>query len=44
MQVKQYLIESFRYNDHANKLALRKMMDLCPMMYRVIVQLQRDVF
>src|SRR5687768_11248575 len=28
MEMKQYLIDSFRYNDHANKLALRKMREL----------------
>ena len=28
MQMKQYLIDTFRYNDYANKLALRKMRQL----------------
>lgn len=28
MQMKQYLIDSFSYNDYANKLALRKMAEL----------------
>lgn len=28
MRMKQYLIDSFRYNDHANKLALAKMREL----------------
>jgi uncharacterized damage-inducible protein DinB len=28
MQMKQYLIETFQYNDHANKLALRKVGEL----------------
>jgi uncharacterized damage-inducible protein DinB len=28
MEMKQYLIDTFRYNDYANKLALRKMREL----------------
>ena len=28
MEMKEHLVESFRYNDHANKLALRKMSEL----------------
>lgn len=28
MEMKQYLLDTFRYNDHANKLALAKIMEL----------------
>jgi hypothetical protein len=29
MEMKRYLLDTFAYNDHANKLVLTKMRDIC---------------
>jgi len=40
MQMKSYLIETFQYNDHANKLALAKMGELADKIKRLTRFLQ----